>query len=70
MRNADEAIFARRNFAVEQERAIRESELEFLEDSENSNGTELDDRQRERLQLIVVDLQRLSYVKVLQWTPR
>ncbi|MBR1148006.1 SPFH domain-containing protein [Bradyrhizobium sp. AUGA SZCCT0431] len=28
LRNADEAIFARRNFAVEQERAIRESELD------------------------------------------
>lgn len=28
LKNADEAIFARRNFAVEQERAIRESELE------------------------------------------
>ncbi len=27
LKNADEAIFARRNFAVEQERAIRESEL-------------------------------------------
>ncbi|PPQ21075.1 membrane protease subunit, stomatin/prohibitin [Bradyrhizobium sp. AC87j1] len=28
LKNADEAIFARRNFAVEQERAIRESELD------------------------------------------
>src|SRR6202035_3588260 len=28
LRSADEAIFARRNFAVEQERAIRESELD------------------------------------------
>jgi hypothetical protein len=28
LRNSDEAIFARRNFAVEQERAIRESELD------------------------------------------
>ena len=28
LRNADEAIFARRNFAVEQERAIRQSELD------------------------------------------
>jgi hypothetical protein len=28
LRNADEAIFARRNFAVEQERAIRETELD------------------------------------------
>src|SRR6185436_5594993 len=28
LKNADEAIFARRNFAVEKERAIRESELD------------------------------------------
>jgi len=28
LKNADEAIFARRNFAVERERAIRESELD------------------------------------------
>jgi hypothetical protein len=28
LKNADEAIFARRNFAVEQERSIRESELD------------------------------------------